>query len=292
MPNNREFDRLLSKVVPHIHEKIFFSMDYASFKNCLDVSMQWHEMLTSEYFKRKGKYVFHEEMHMEVMEAAEQGNVAKIQQILYNFMIDINHLTAAGPWNDSFLMRAAENGQKDVVQLLLDNGADPNTVGKHSLTALHGAALMGYEDVVKILLEGGAETDTATNSGWTPLLYASKKGNKNVVELLLDRGAVPNMANYAGAPLHLAMDYTDVGYTDVVRLLLDRGADPNMADQNGWTPLHIAASMGNIDRVQLLLERGAQLNTVKQDGLTPLHLATVWGHENVANMLRKNGGTI
>ena len=287
MPNNREFDRLLSKVVPHIHEKIFFSMDYASFKNCLDVSMQWHEMLTSEYFKRKGKYVFHEEMHMEVIEAAEQGNVAKIQQILYNFMIDINHLTAAGPWNDSFLMRAAENGQKDVVQLLLDNGADPNTVGKHSLTALHGAALMGYEDVVKILLKGGAETNTATNSGWTPLLYASKKGNKVVVKLLLDSGAAPNMANYAGSPLHLA-----IGYTDVVCLLLDRGADSNMADQNGWTPLHKAASIGNIDGVQLLLDRGAQPNVVKQDGVTPLHLATVRGHEDVANMLRENGGTI
>ena len=290
MPNTREFDRLLSKVVPHIHEKIFFSMDYASFKNCLDVSMQWHEILTTEYFKRKGKYVFHQEMHMEVMEAAEQGNVAKILQILNNFMIDIN-FTTAGRWNDSILMMAAKNGHKDVVRLLLDNGAEPNTVGKHSLTALQGAALMGYEDVVKILLEGGAETNTATNSGWTPLLYASKFGRKNMVKILLDRGAVPNMANYAGAPLHLAMDYTDVGYTDVVRLLLDRGADPNMTYPDGWTPLHTAASDGYIDEAQLLLDKGAQINMEDPNEMTPFYYATVNGHKDLADMLKKNGGT-
>ena len=156
MPNAREFDKLLLKVVPHIHEKIFFSMDYASFKNCLEVSVQWHEMLTSESFKRKGQYVFHEETHMELEEAAEIGNVAKIQMILSNFMIDINLLTAShwvGRCDDSVLIRAAENGHKDAVQLLLDNGAEPNTASKDGLTALHEAAFMGFEDVVKILLE-------------------------------------------------------------------------------------------------------------------------------------------
>ena len=149
MPDAREFDRLFSKRVPHIHEMIFFSMDYASFKNCLEVSMQWREMLTSESFKRKGKYAFQEEIHMELMEAAEIGNVAKIQMILSNFMIDINLTTAR---SDSVLIRAAENGHKDTVQFLLDNGAEPNTASKDGLTALHGAAFQGHEDVAKILI--------------------------------------------------------------------------------------------------------------------------------------------
>ena len=291
MSNAREFDKLLSKVVPHIHEKIFFSMDYASFKNCLEVSVQWHEMLTSESFKRKGQYVFHEETHMELKEAAGIGNVAKIQMILSNFMIDMN-LTAAR--SDSALIRAAENGHKDTVQFLLDNGAEPNTVSKDGLTALHGAAFEGHEDVAKILIEGGAEANTASPKyGWTPLQYASRSGSKSVVKLLLDNGAEPNMGNYAGyTPLFFAMQYINPARTDVVRLLLDKGADSNIAYTNGWTPLHRAASDGRIDEVQLLLDRGAQPNMVDQDGMTPLHLAIVEGHEDVANLLRKNGGTI
>ena len=296
MPDAREFDRLFSKRVPHIHEMIFFSMDYASFKNCLEVSMQWREMLTSESFKRKGKYAFQEEIHMELMEAAEIGNITKIKMILSNFMIDINLLTAShwvGRCDDSVLIRAAENGHKDAVQLLLDNGAEPNTASKDGLTALHEAAFMGFEDVVKILLEGGAEANAATAKyGWTPLLYASTTGSKNVVQLLLDKGAVPNMANYAGyTPLYFAMEYINPSRTDVVRLLLDRGADPNMTYPDGWTPLHTAASDGYIDEAQLLLDKGAQINMEDPNEMTPFYYATVNGHKDLADMLKKNGGT-
>ena len=47
-----EFDRLLSKNVPHIHEGIFFSLDYESFVACRKVSRKWEELLSSEPFQR------------------------------------------------------------------------------------------------------------------------------------------------------------------------------------------------------------------------------------------------
>ena len=47
-----EFDKLLSKNVPHIHEGIFFSLDYESFVACRKVSRKWEELLSSEPFKR------------------------------------------------------------------------------------------------------------------------------------------------------------------------------------------------------------------------------------------------
>ena len=49
-----EFDRLFTKRVPHIHEKIFFSMDYETFKKCLEVSKSSHDVLTS-VFSQKGQ---------------------------------------------------------------------------------------------------------------------------------------------------------------------------------------------------------------------------------------------
>ena len=55
-----EFDRLFTKKVPHIHEKIFFSLDYESFKNCVEVSKSWNDLLTSDNFLRRGKSVFFE----------------------------------------------------------------------------------------------------------------------------------------------------------------------------------------------------------------------------------------
>ena len=47
------FDLLLSKSVPHVLEKIFFSLDYESFKNCQEVCNGWKKSLTSERFQRK-----------------------------------------------------------------------------------------------------------------------------------------------------------------------------------------------------------------------------------------------
>ena len=56
------FEILFTKNVPHIFEGIFFLLDYESYKNCLDVSKKWRELLTSESFKRKGKIVFQNEL--------------------------------------------------------------------------------------------------------------------------------------------------------------------------------------------------------------------------------------
>ena len=52
------FNMLFTRSVPHIHEKIFLSMDYESFKNCLEVSKSWNNLLISEHFQLMGKPVF------------------------------------------------------------------------------------------------------------------------------------------------------------------------------------------------------------------------------------------
>ena len=46
------FDQLRSKTVPHILEKIFFALDYESYKICFEVSTTWRRLLTSEPFQR------------------------------------------------------------------------------------------------------------------------------------------------------------------------------------------------------------------------------------------------
>ena len=56
------FDILFAKNVPHILEKIFLSLDYESFKNCVKVNDAWKNLLTSEAFKRKWMIVYQEAM--------------------------------------------------------------------------------------------------------------------------------------------------------------------------------------------------------------------------------------
>ena len=75
---------------------------------------------------------------------------------------------------------------KDVVELLLDHGADPNIANAHEETPLHCAAFWGNTDVVKLLLKRGAMKLLRDEKNQTPLDMANKKRHKDVIKLLKD----------------------------------------------------------------------------------------------------------
>jgi ankyrin repeat protein len=80
-------------------------------------------------------------------------------------------------------------------------------------------------------------------------------------------------------PLHFA-----------ARLLLENGAKANALDNDGVTPLHVAAGMGYRDLAELLLSNGAAVNAEDNKHETPLRSALVQGYDNVVNLLRKHNG--
>ena len=87
------FDSLFSKNVPHILEKIFLSLDYESYKKCLQVSKDWKEQLTSELFQRKGKSVFNEELFLDegkLIKASRDGIQDEVKRLLSSVMLDVN----------------------------------------------------------------------------------------------------------------------------------------------------------------------------------------------------------
>ena len=153
-----EFYRLFTKNVPHILEKIFFSLDYASFKNCLEVSKSWRDLLTSESFLSRGKSVFCEDIKKDLLLAVWKGNVDLIKGVLSSFMVDINFTYTLYTLNMSPLILAAWQSRRHVVQLLLDRGAEPNMAAQNGMTPLSYALQMGHMDVANILTENGGTT--------------------------------------------------------------------------------------------------------------------------------------
>ena len=240
------FDKLFAKSVPHILEKIFLSLDYESYKECLKVSSAWNRLLVLESFQNIGRSMFQDEIAKDgrsLLQAAKDGNIEAVRRLLYSGMLHVN--CGFGSYLETPLYRAAKHGQKDVVQLLLDLGAEPNKADILGWNPLYVAAQQGHGDVVQLLIDKGAEPNKAcegTTNGWTPLHRAAYTGNTHTVNVLLNGGAKPNVADkLQKTPLFLAAIY---GHETVIQLLLDRGADPNVSNKNGYTPHLLARLQG------------------------------------------------
>lgn len=62
-------------------------------------------------------------------------------------------------------------------------------VGQDDQTPLHCAARMGHKELVKLLLEHKANPNSTTTAGHTPLHIASREGHVQTVRILLDMEA-------------------------------------------------------------------------------------------------------
>ena len=96
-------------------------------------------------------------------------------------------------YGETLLMFASSVGYVEVMQLLLDAGAEVNAVARGALsekgTALHYAVYEGHTDAIKLLVERGAAMNAAAAGNWTALLLAVQEGHYEVVDYLLSKGA-------------------------------------------------------------------------------------------------------
>jgi len=167
---------------------------------------------------------------------------------------------------------AAQEGQKEIAELLVAGGADVNAKNKWGQTSLHDAILGKNKEIIELLIAKGADLNAKDNGGWTSLHSAAYGGNKEIAELLIAKGADVNAKDDDGeTPLH---DVAFYGYKEIAELLIDNGADVNAKnDRKGETPLHQATLKANKEIIELLIAKGADVNAKRKEGKTPLDLA-------------------
>jgi ankyrin repeat protein len=216
----------------------------------------------------------------------------------------------------ALLVQACNDRQMGIVQLLLQEGADPNETDELGLTALHWASANSAPEIVSLLVAAGARPSAQDAYGLTPLHYAAQmRARSEVIRSLVTLGADPNARTFsdpagqakviwlwavestvgpahpalAGAtPLHLAA-LTDAGN---VQALLSGGADVHAASRTGWTALHFAAAAGQQALMEPLLRAGADVNVPDGQGRTPLHIAAGAGYVDAARRLVNAGALI
>ncbi len=236
----------------------------------------------------------------EIHDAAFMGDLQKVKALLKD---NPELISSKDHLGKTPLHCAAEEGHKNVAELLLAKGADVNAKTDYGLTPLHEAAWHSHKDMAKLLLANKADVNAKAKDGDTPLHYAVVEANKDVAKLLL-----ANKAEYT------IFEVAAIGDVERVKALLK--ANPDLVfskDEHNRTPLHMAARCGLKDIVELLLANKAEYTifdvaaigdverakallkanpdlvfSKDEDGRTPLRTAVAAGHTDMARLLLAN----
>jgi len=148
----------------------------------------------------------------------------------------------------------------------------------------------GNLDAVTSLLVQGANLNAQNIYGYTPLLTALANGLTKIALILLEHGASVHISTLEGlSALHLAAIHCD---GTMLEKLLECGAFLGVQDEAGDTLLHWAIREEKPDILSFLLSKSTSLlDTQNEDGETPLHMAAAFGEEGTVETLLKNGAT-
>jgi ankyrin repeat protein len=219
-----------------------------------------------------------------VYEAVKAGKLASVIEY-------INVRNAAGT---TALHRAVRDSNKEMVELLLNNGAKVDIKNKEGLTALSCAVerdnnIELIELIEFLIVYGGADVNTQNKFKCglsTPLHQAAWRGNKERVALLLKHGAKIDSKDSQGrTPVFAARS------KEVIDILIAHDAQVNALDAKGNTPLHMAAK-ANKEGLALRIAYGAEVNAQNNKGKTALHKAAKSSNLEAIEMLIACGADI
>ncbi|CAN6480719.1 unnamed protein product [Victoria cruziana] len=264
-----------------------------------------------------------------LVSAARDGDLVEARMLL-EFNPCLAKYSTFGGLN-SPLHFAAAKGHNEIVNLLLEHGADVNSRNYCGQTALMQACRYGHWEVVQTLLLYKCNVTRADYlSGRTALHFAAVNGRARCIRLVVsdyipsepfdlttspdcsdkssmkqkyDKNALSKFVNKAAdggiTALHVAALH---GYFDCVKLLLDLNASVSAVTFHygtsmdligaGSTPLHYAACGGNLKCCQVLISKGASRIALNCNGWLPVDVARIWGRPTLEPLLAPNSDMV
>ncbi|MFZ4480716.1 MAG: ankyrin repeat domain-containing protein [Rhodoferax sp.] len=140
-------------------------------------------------------------------------------------------------------------------------------------------------ELVRSLLSRGFDGNTLNPAGDHGLIVGIREPSPKAISVLLNWPDIKVETRNANdeSPLMLA---SLKGLTDLCRQLIAKGADVN---KPGWTPLHYAATAGDIAVITLLLDNHAYIDAPSPNGTTPLMMAAHYGTPSAVKALLEAG---
>jgi len=245
--------------------------------------------------------------------AARKGNFRLLKQQLAKQDVNVRDKDGG-----TALSNAALAGQLEVVNFLVEQGANVNSQANDGNSPLHSAAFLGRLEIVQVLVQQGANVNIKNRKGETPLDTASAPWTEelagfvgwitNAQKIKADPQKVqanrPKVAAFlasSGGKLGADMprlsqnDAWSAAKTGNLKLLkqqLSEGTDVNVRAPDGATPLVSASLAGQVEVVQFLLAKKADIDARTNNGDSSLHAAAFAGELETVQLLVKQGAKL
>jgi acyl-CoA-binding protein len=119
-----------------------------------------------------------------LLRAASEDDVSILEEVLKSGAVTADDADETG---QTALHLAADRGSFSVVSMLLEHGANPNTVDHDGISVLQAAVIAGNVKTCRLLLDKGADPDQADHDGDTPRSCAADDGSDGMRELFFSR---------------------------------------------------------------------------------------------------------
>lgn len=160
----------------------------------------------------------------------------------------------------SAIMWAAQNGKKDIIEMLIENSANLNLQDYNGDTVLHLACSSEYkfEDMLKMLILSSSNVNKVNKKNESILMVAIKN------------------------------NYSD----ELLEMLIERTLDLDIKDEDGMTAIMYAVCLGRYNIVEILIDKIQNIDDISGDlyeNKTIISLATYFGHKNLIDLILKKG---
>ncbi|WP_353278126.1 ankyrin repeat domain-containing protein [Wolbachia endosymbiont (group B) of Longitarsus flavicornis] len=261
-----------------------------------------------------------------LLHLAVECNSVPIVKLLLKKKVKVDE-QMSGDVNSKFtaLHIAALRGHKEIVQLLLNNNADPSlkdsrgrtprdivgdVEGKKAIIGMLEAASSLTRDNentkasvverVRVLEKRQKENNNENNINKVDDALEGEQAIREIEQTYLHNQHPEQYTTYNEERTFLNKSSSeDSGicfYADkseaLSQSILEDGKDIYAQDENGYTPLHHAAANGDVKNAKSLIDNGAGVNAQDKDGVTPLHHAAANGDVKNAKSLIDNGADV
>lgn len=255
--------------------------------------------------------------------AAERGHVDIVKELLTRTDVDVDHVNDLG-WTallEAIVLGDGGARHQQIVQLLVDYGADIRIADKDGVTPLEHARARGFTEIERILLAvsgqrdqrliaaagqddveavrqllaQGADVRAQDENGRTALIAAAYRNDLVVADVLIQAGADVNVQDKTKQSAYLIA--TSDGYVELLKRTLLAGADVHRTDSFNGTGLIRAADRGHVEIIRELLRTEIKIDHVNNLGWTALLEAIILGdggarHAEVVRLLVEAGANV